>query len=173
MNKTLGTNIIRTILLFLAQVLIFKYISFAFSDFAYIHFIIFPLAFLLYPVKTPSIILLPLAFIIGLGVDMFYDSPGVHASASVFTAYFRALVLAYLEPYEGYNSDDVPNVKRMGVAWFISYISICLLVHVFIYFSVEAFSFVYFFDIFLNSIFSFIISTIVIMVLMLIFRTKY
>jgi hypothetical protein len=173
MNNSISTNIIRIVLVFLAQVLIFKHVTFGFADFAYIHFIVYPLAFLLLPVKTPSIVVLPLAFLVGIGVDMFYDSPGVHASASVFSAYFRTLVIAFLEPYDGYNVDDAPSIKRLGFGWFVSYISIVLLVHIFFYFSVEAFSFVYFFDIFLNTIFSFIISFIVIIIIQSIFRTKY
>jgi hypothetical protein len=147
--------------------------TFGMSDFAFIHILIYPLAFLLLPIKTPSIVSLPLAFIIGLAVDMFYDSPGVHASASVFSAYFRNLVIAFLVPYDGYNVDDTPNIKRMGFAWFVSYISIVLFVHIFFYFSVEAFSFVYFFDIFLNTIFSFIVSFILVVIIQTIFSTKY
>lgn len=173
MSNAISTNIIRIILLFLAQILVFKHITFGISDFAYIHFLIYPVAFLLLPVKTPSIILLPLSFLIGLGIDFFYDSPGVHASASVFSAYFRSLVIAFLEPYDGYNVDDVPNIKRMGFGYFVSYMSIVLLAHMLFYFSVEAFSFVYFFDIFLKTIFSFIMSFIVIFIMLSIFKTKY
>jgi hypothetical protein len=153
--------------------MVFKHVSSSIGDFAFFHFIIYPLAFLLLPIRSPLSATLPIAFLIGLGVDIFYDSIGVHASASVFSAYLRSLVIAFLEPFEGYNMDDAPVIKKLGFSWFISFISVTLFAHIFFYFSVEAFSFVYFFEIFLNTIFSFIVSLIVIILGSLIFRTKY
>lgn len=173
MNNTIPTNIIRFIILLLAQLLIFKQITFSIGGLAYIHFLIYPLALLMLPVKTPRAILLIIAFITGLFLDMFYDSIGIHAAALVFTAYIRNIVIALLEPYDGYNMNDVPTIQNFGVGWFVSYISITLLTHIFIYFNIEAFSFVYFFEIFLNTIFSFIVSFVVIMVSQFIIRTKY
>ena len=61
----------------------------------------------------------------------------------------------------------------MGLVWFMSFVSLLLLLHCFFYFSVEAFSFVYFFHIFMNTIFSFITSMAVIVLFQLIFRPKY
>lgn len=172
-NRTIPTNVIRVILIFIAQVLIFKQITFSLGGFASIHCLIYPMAILLMPVKANRSLLMVISLIFGLGLDMFYDSPGVHAATLVLTAYLRPLVIAFLEPFEGYNIDDVPTIRQMGIGWFVSYVSILLLLHVFVYFSVEAFSFVYFFEIFLNTIFSFIFSFLTIMILMLIFKTKY
>jgi hypothetical protein len=172
-SSSLLTNILRIIIVFLAQVMIFKYVSLSLGNFAYLHFLIYPIAFLLLPIRSPLALTLIIAFVVGFGVDIFYDSLGVHASASVFSVYFRSLVIAFLEPFEGYNTDDSPVIKRLGFSWFVSFISITMLAHLFFYFSVEAFSFVFFFDIFLNTIFSFIVSLLVIIISQLIFRTKY
>jgi hypothetical protein len=173
MNKTISTNIIRAIILFLAQIIVFKQVTFSLGGMAFIHFLIYPMVILLMPIKTPRPVLLLTAFVFGLGLDMFYDSIGIHAAALVFTAYVRNLVIAFFEPVEGYNVNDVPTIKNMGIAWFVTYTSILLLFHIFVYFSIEAFSFVYIFEIFLNSIFSFIISFIVIIILQFLIRTKY
>jgi hypothetical protein len=173
MNKVFRSNLIRISLLLLAQGLIFKHIAFSMGGVAYVHFIIYPLAILMIPVGVPKPLVLITAFLSGIIVDIFYDSPGVHAAALVFTAYFRPLVLAFLEPYEGYKLDDVPSIYNFGFGWFVSYMSLALLVHIFTYFSIEAFSLVYFFKIFLNSIFSFFVSFLVIMTIHLIFRSKY
>lgn len=173
MNKTISTNVIRAIILFLAQIVVFKQITFSLGGMAFIHFLIYPMVILLMPIKTPRPVLLLTAFAFGLGLDMFYDSIGIHAAALVFTAYFRNLVIAFIEPVEGYNMNDVPTIKNMGLGWFVTYTSILLLFHIFVYFSIEAFSFVYIFEIFLNSIFSFIISFIVIIILQFLIRTKY
>ncbi len=72
----------------------------------------------------------------GLALDMAYDSVGIHAAALVFTAYIRNIIIAFLEPFDGYSVTDVPTVKQLGFGWFMSYISIGLLIHIFVYFSI-------------------------------------
>lgn len=153
--------------------MVFKQITFSLGGIVYIHFIIYPLAILLLPIKTPRGLILLLAFIFGLGLDLFYDSPGVHTAALVLTAYLRSVVIALIEPFEGYKINDVPSAKNLGLGWFVYYLSIMLLIHVLTYFSIEAFSYVYLTEIILNSIFSFIVSFVVILVSQFIFRTKY
>ncbi len=109
----------------------------------------------------------------GLGLDLFYDSVGIHAATLVFTAYIRNIVIAFIEPFDKYNVIDVPTIRNLGIGWFVSYLSILLFIHILVYFSIEAFSFVYFFEIFINTIFSFIVSFIIIMLSQLIFRPKF
>ena len=167
MNKYFLQNIIRIIILFLVQVLVFKQMTFTVDNKIFIHFFVYPLTILLLPIKTPRMLLMISAFIIGLGLDVFYDSIGVHAAALIFTAYIRNIIIAIIEPFEGYNINDVPTIKNMGLGWFVYYLSIGLFIHIFVYFSIEAFSFVYFFEIILNSIFSFIVSFLVIMLIQL------
>lgn len=172
MNSIVIKNIVRFFLLAIAQVLIFKRVAFNWGDFAFIHFIIYPLFIILLPTKLPRPLVISLGFLIGIFVDLFYDSPGIHSSAGVFTAYVRGLVLDLLEPYEGYNANDSPTIETMGLSWFMSYASILLALHLLFYFSVEAFSFVYIFEILMNTIFSFIASFIILMLFLLIFRPK-
>jgi len=159
-------------LLILAQVLILKRIAFSFGDFAFIHFLIYPLCIILLPLQMPRPLLMFIGFVLGLSVDVFYDSPGVHAAACVFAAYVRPYVLSLLEPYEGYSNKMSPTPSTMGIPWFVSYVSIMMALHLIFYFSVEAFSFVFIFEIVLNTIFSLIASLIIIMVSMLIFNPK-
>ena len=172
MNSVVTKNIIRFISLAIFQVLIFKRVAFNWGDFAFIHFLVYPLFIILLPTKLPRPLVIFLGFLIGIFIDFFYDSPGIHASAGVFTGYARGLVLDLLEPYEGYNSNDSPTIETMGIGWFMSYASILLGLHLLYYFSVEAFSFVYIFEIVMNTIFSFIASFIVLMLFLLIFRPK-
>jgi hypothetical protein len=44
------------------------------------------------------------AFLLGITVDMFVDTPGVHTSASVFMAFVRPFVLRILAPRDGYET---------------------------------------------------------------------
>lgn len=173
MNKYILPNILRIIIIFIAQVVIFKHMTFNLDNKIFVHFIIYPATILLLPIKTPRAVLIIIAFIFGLLLDVFYDSIGVHAAALVFTAYVRNIIIAFIEPFEGYNINDVPTIKNLGIGWFVYYMSIALFIHIFTYFSIEAFTFVYFFEIILNSIFSFIVSFLVIMLIQLIFRPKY
>ncbi|MEE9437863.1 MAG: hypothetical protein V3V14_02615 [Saprospiraceae bacterium] len=172
MNSIVSANIIRFFLLALTQVLIFKRIAFTWGDFAFIHFIVYPLFILLLPIKMSRPLIIFLGFLIGFFVDIFYDSLGVHASASVFTAYMRGHVLDFLEPREGYKTKGSPTIENMNINWFIIYGSILLGLHLLFYFSVEAFSFVFFFEIIMNTIFSFLASSMIVILILLIFRPK-
>lgn len=113
------------------------------------------------------------SFFIGIGVDMFYDSPGVHASAAVFAAFLRKPVLKFLEPQGGYNINEIPSLHYFDPSWVIIYSTIISGGYYVWYFSMEAFSFVFFFDILLNTIFTFIISIIIILLYQFIVRPKY
>ena len=148
-------------------------ITFAWSGVGVVHILLYPLFILLLPVRTPRVLLLALAFLMGITVDIFYDSLGVHASALVFMAYIRGIVLKVLEPYGGYNVEDSPTMVVLGLSWWATYASILLFVHIFFYFCVEAFSFVYIFEIVMNTIFSFVVSLIIIFISQIILRPKH
>jgi hypothetical protein len=113
-----------------------------------------------------------MAFVLGIAVDMFYDSPGLHASALVLLAYIRKYILKFLEPVDGYSIESTPTIRKYGFNWFLIYSSLLMFIHLFVFFSLEAFSFVYFFDIILKTIFSFIFSQIIIIVYVLILNPK-
>ena len=84
-------NIARFILLLLAQVLIFNRMDlFGFvNPFPYILFII------LYPVNGNKTGLLLASFFLGLIMDMFWNSGGVHATACLILAYFRPAIFKF------------------------------------------------------------------------------
>ncbi|MFZ1704097.1 MAG: hypothetical protein WAT79_07100 [Saprospiraceae bacterium] len=172
MNNLAITQVWRFIGLLLAQILIFKQIQFIDEGWRYLHIFVYPLFIFLLPIKLQNTIVLILAFFMGLLVDWFYDSPGVHASALVFMAYIRPFVLGILEPYEGYNMNDSPNLHKLGLGWFTSYISILLFCYLFFYFSVEAFSFVFIFDIVMNTLVTFVGSIFVIILIQFLFRSR-
>lgn len=173
MNSLVAKSVIRAILLILLQGLVFRRIAFQMGDFAFIHLFIYPLIVLLLPLRTPKILQITIAFIVGLTIDAFYHSYGIHASALVFTAYIRDFVIKLLEPYSGYELDQSPTLSRLGFSWFLSFSAILFFAHLFFYFSVEAFSFVFFFEIMMNTIFSFMASILLVMLYQLIFRSKY
>ncbi|MXN91870.1 rod shape-determining protein MreD [Flavobacterium sp. Sd200] len=84
MNSTVLINIARFILLLTIQVVLNKLNLFGFlNPYLYILFI------LLYPVNGNKAVLLVSSFFMGLLIDMFLDTGGPHATASVVLAYLR------------------------------------------------------------------------------------
>lgn len=163
----------RFFLLLFFQAVILKRMSMGWDGLFYWNAILYPLFILWLPVRTNPLLLLILAFAMGLSVDMFYDSPGVHASAMVFSAFIRPLVLKWMEPREGYNLNVSPSRALFGFTGFLQYAAIMMSLHLFFYFSVEAFTFVYIVDILLKTIFSFLLSMAFIAMVTLIFsRSK-
>ncbi|MBK8704534.1 MAG: hypothetical protein IPN33_13660 [Saprospiraceae bacterium] len=149
---------VRFVILLLFQVFILKSISLGWQGNIYMHIIVFPLFIFLLPIRTPRAVVMLLAFALGLAVDVFYDSPGLHAGASVFSAFVRPIVIKLLEPREGYNVNHSPTKARLGFSWFWRYAAIMLLLHLGFYFSMLEFSPVFIADILLKTTFSFIAS---------------
>lgn len=171
MNKAAISNLWRTVVFITLQVLVFMSIKISFGSFDYIHIIVYPIIIILFPLNVPRPFLIFLSFLIGMTVDVFYNSIGVHASACVFIAYIRNYVLKYLEPHGGYSIDISPSSHNLGFQWFLPYSCFMLFVFLLFYFSVEAFSFVYIFEIIMNTISSFIFSILFVLIHQFIFKT--
>ena len=85
MNSAVLFNIARFILLLAVQVVVFNNINF----FGFLNPYPYVLFLLLYPVNGNKFGLLVAAFFLGIVMDMFCNSGGVHAAASVTLAYLR------------------------------------------------------------------------------------
>ncbi len=173
----MGSNIIIKyslgfIILVLIQALIFKPMTLGWENFNYISVIIYPMFIMLLPIKTPHPLIILIGFTLGLAVDMFYNSPGVHASASVFSAFIRPFILSALEPRGGYNVNHSPTKSNFGFSWFATYACIMLLAHLFFYFSMEAFTFVYIGQIIMRTVFSFFASIIFVLLFQFLLDSK-
>ena len=158
MNKLSLGQVITSIVILLIQVLLLKNIEIVIFETYVISILIYPLIIFLLPVGTRRSAIVLAAFFIGLFVDVFYDSIGVHAAAFVFTAFLRSFILKMLEPRLGYRSNDSITLSTYGTNWFVLFIGIMLFTHIFFYFSIDAFSFVYFTKILVNSLISFFVS---------------
>lgn len=172
MEKSVTSTIFRFIILLLLQGLIFRRFHLGGAGFNYIQVLIYPLFIALLPIQTNKILILVLGFIFGLALDFFYDSPGLHASALLFTAFTRQFLLSYLQPRGGFKKNAIPNIDQFGRNWFVQYISFLLVLHLLWYFSVEAFQWSQILIILLKTILSFIASMIFIAFYMLIFNPK-
>ena len=171
MNKAVISNLWRTVVFIALQVLVFMSIKINFGSFDYIHIIVYPIIIILFPLNIPRPLMIFLSFLVGITVDIFYNSIGVHASACVLIAFIRNYVLKYLEPHGGYSIDISPSSHNLGFQWFLPYSCFMLFVFMLFYFSVEAFSFVFIFEIIMNTIASFIFSILFILIHQFIFNT--
>lgn len=100
------------------------------------------------PFETPIWIVLLSSFSMGILIDMFSDTPGLHASVSVLLAYVRKPVLRFISPREGYDSTAMPTLSYLGFGWYIWYASLMVFIHHFTFFFLEAFRFSEFFKTF-------------------------
>jgi rod shape-determining protein MreD len=143
--------------LVLLQVLILNNIEISgfINPYFYILFI------LLLPFETPKWLLLVSAFALGLSIDLFSHTLGMHAFACVLVAYIRPFLLKVIAPREGYDAGTTPGVKYFGLDWFMRYAVIIVFTHHFALFFIETFKFHQFFStlfrVILSSIFTLII----------------
>ncbi len=166
MNRALIINIVRFILLIAAQVVIFSKIDlFGFiNPFPYILFI------MLYPVNANKSGLLIASFLLGLTIDLFANSGGVHA--------FSCLILAYVRPsffkfsfgisyeYQTVKINDKLSPERF------TFIFISIITHHFILFLLEFFKFTFILEALLRTITSTIFTLIVSIVIIYLFKPK-
>lgn len=160
MNSTLLVNIFRFILLLAVQIIIFNNMNFLgyISPFPYLLFII------LYPVNGNKSGLVVASFLLGLIMDMFSNSGGIHATACLVLAYFRPFIFKFAfglsYEYQTIKLNDVLTPERF------SFILLSVFIHHFTLFVLEAFQFSFIFDILirilLSTVFTIIICIIII-----------
>jgi len=138
MNRESGLNILRFLVLVLIQGLILSnvvLIGGRAQVYLYVLFII------MLPLRINVGFSMVLAFLLGLGVDMFYDSPGLHASAAVVAAFIRPYFIRLLTPRDDYDINDRASISNMGLLWFVRLSFALVLIHAIWIFILEAFSF--------------------------------
>ena len=86
------------------------------------------------------------AFLVGISVDYFSDTMGMHAAATVCMAYFRPRVLRLIAPRDTYEAGTYPQMNYFGFAWFVQYCLILCFIHHFVLFFAEVFTFSGFFS---------------------------
>lgn len=127
------------VVLVLIQVLVLNQVQFS----GFVNPYIYLLFILLLPLSAPRYAVLILAFLIGLTIDVFSNSIGVHAAASVFIAYARPLVIRVISNREEDRS-DYPGLFQTKLSWFLSYVTIMVLMHHLVLFYLEVFTFSHF-----------------------------
>ena len=150
MTTEIFRNIFRFVFLILLQVLIIQNINLS----GYFILLPYVLAIIVLPFETDKLIVLFSSFLLGVSIDYFYNSSGLHASACTIMGFARYYVLKYVAPREGYDIGVRPIIEDMGLEWFIRYADTLILVHHFFLFYLEIFRFSEFFRTLLRVILS-------------------
>ncbi|GGK11248.1 rod shape-determining protein MreD [Yeosuana aromativorans] len=166
MNNVLYRNITRFVVLVLVQVLVLNQINFL----GYINPYIYILFVFLYPVKNSRTLFILLSFVLGLCIDLFLDSGGIHAAACVTIAYIRPVVLKFcfgtVYEYQTIKFDNVEFGSKL------MYITILTVIHHFILFSLEIFNISKIILILQKTLFSSIFTIILCILVTIIFSRK-
>lgn len=166
MNNNIAQNILLFVGLFLLQVLVLNNVLFNgyLNPFLYILFVI------VYPYKKDRGIFLFLCFLLGLLIDFFLNSGGINAAATLFAGYIR---LPLLKRILRKQEIDFPvfNITKQPFLKVLSYVSILVVVHSIIVFTLEYFELSHFKTIISRSFFTSIF-TIILVMLSVILLTK-
>jgi hypothetical protein len=132
-----GKDILRFFVLIALQVLLLDHINLG----GYINPSLYVFFILLLPFEIPGWLLLILAFLIGLGVDVFSNSTGLHTAAAVFMAYIRPWVIRKTGAPADYEGNLKPGIADMGFRWFLTYAVILIFAHQFAMALLDSFRF--------------------------------
>ncbi|MDR7208259.1 rod shape-determining protein MreD [Flavobacterium piscis] len=155
MNSALLVNIFRFIMFLAIQIVIFNNMNLLgyISPYPYILYII------LYPVNSNRSGLIISSFLLGLTMDMFCNSGGIHAAACVLLAYYRPYIFKFSfglsYEYQTIKLNDSLTPERF------SFILVSVVLHHIVLFILEAFQFKFIWDILLRTLFSSIFSIII------------
>ena len=146
----IARNIVRFLVVILFQILVMDNIMIHgyFVPYIYLLFII------LMPFETPPWIQLLTGFMLGLGIDIFENTLGMHTAATVLIAFIRPYLLKVLAPRDGYEPDTFPRIHYYGFNWFLKYALIIVVIHHLLLFYLEVFQLKDFLSTFLRVILS-------------------
>lgn len=128
---------LRFILFVLIQSVVFNQLEIGLG----IHPMIYPLFIMLLPFNTNSVLLLFLAFAMGMSIDVLSNTGGLHASSLLVFALFRPIIFKAFGPREGYDPGAEGSIYEMGHAWFLYCFGILILIHHTWFFFMEVFKF--------------------------------
>lgn len=154
------------VLLILSQVLLFNKIVLFGHLVAYVYVIFL----ILYPVKEQRNLFLFISFLLGLSMDMFMNSGGVHAAACLVTAYSRPKLLRFV--YGISFEHQTVKVASSPLTQLFSITLLIVLVHHLTLFLLEAFSINLMFYALKKTILTGIFTTLMSLILITLFRSK-
>lgn len=125
-----------------------------------------PILYIYFIVRLPINIsrnwTMTLAFLLGLIIDIFANTQGMHALASTITAVCRQTVFGLYFSREDDLADPIPSIKTLGSPVFLKYLFSMVLLHCTLLFIIQAFTLHHISITILRIIFSTLLSTLLI-----------
>lgn len=147
--QTIIQNIVRFVVLVPVQVLVLNNIQFL----GFINPYIYVLFILSLPVRTSRWLVLILSFVLGIAIDIFSNTLGLHAFACVLIAFLRGPFIKLFAGTEE-NVNYTPSFATFGISAYIKYVVFMVLTHHFTLYFLEVFSFAHFQDTLLRAFIS-------------------
>jgi len=168
MTNVYVKNIVRFVLLVLLQVLILNNMNLS----GYMNPYVYVLFILLLPVDINKSLLLVIAFLTGLTIDVFGNTPGLNAFSTVLLAFSRPGILRRLTKNIDFLPDEEPGFARLGFGKFLRYVFVLVFIHHVALFFLETFSFHDFLNTLYRILINTFLSTFIIMILVLLFSKR-
>ncbi len=152
--------------LVLIQVMVLNHINFL----GYLNPYIYIIFILLAPININKSLLLLISFILGLIMDFFGDSGGVHAAACTIIAFFRPVALrtVFGLSYEF----QTLKLSNLGFGERFTYVTIMVLTHHIVLFSLEIFNFSHILLIAKKTLFTSLFTIVITLLVLVLFRRK-
>lgn len=134
-----SSNVIRLLLLYLITMVVQIVILNNLSIINFANPQIYVLFLLSLPYGIGTIPMMLYAFATGIVLDLFCDTPGMHAASCVLLAYVRRFVLNMLAYRDAYKDDELPSVRAYGWGWYMKYVTLLVTIHHVSLFLIEQF----------------------------------
>ncbi|MDP2424485.1 MAG: rod shape-determining protein MreD [Bacteroidales bacterium] len=167
MNSTIRL-VIRFVVLVLLQVLVLNHVRLG----GYMNPYLYVLFVLLLPFSISGWALLMLSFFLGFTVDVFSNTGGIHAAATVLMALFRPNLVKLYYSKEDFEPNASPSLKYMGFQYFLGYSLVLVSIHHLALFSLEVFRFSEFGFTFLRALLSIALTLLIIIISQYLFYVK-
>jgi rod shape-determining protein MreD len=164
MNSAVIMSFVRFFLLLAAQIIIFNNIDL----FGYINPFPYILFIILFPVNGNKQLLIVTSFILGITMDLFCNSGGVHAAACLILAYARPYIFKFAfglsYEYQTIKINDVLTPERF------TFLLVSVVIHHFTLFILEVFQLSSLWDILLRTIVGTLFTLLICIILIYIFK---
>ncbi len=132
MNNWLVRFFTNSFILLTIQILVLNHLNLS----GLINPYIYPLCIIILPLSTNKGFILLSGFIIGLCVDLFQHSYGMHAASMVFIAFIRPYLLRLFNPKEQ-EVNELMDPYYHGMVWYLIYTGCIIFMHTFLFLMIE------------------------------------
>jgi len=125
MTKNLATILFTLAILIPLQVLVFRNFVIFDMGFCFVHL----LFLLMLPRELNWSLGMIIALVIGLIIDLFYQTIGIHTAAGVLLMFLKPVWHRYNTPRSGYEVGDLMLIRTYGLSWYLGYATPLILVY--------------------------------------------